>query len=122
MGGGAALLDSGAGAIRVGSNIFEMVLRHLPNGCGRAFGYGIHCPCADVGAFPTLAFSFLSSKQKKRGFLESATDALTCVPPEEYVTKVANPATGGHFCSVAILDAGPNMAMFETEAVVLGIP
>lgn len=120
--GAAALLDSGAGAIRVSSSLFEMMVRSLPEGCHKAFGYGILCPCADVSDFPSLAFSFEGRGDERFLGVDAGSDIVTCVSPDAYVSKVIGRHENQQMCSLAILDAGPYSIVFDTEAVVLGVP
>lgn len=116
--GAAALLDSGAGAIRVGAGIWERIMLGMPNGCRQDAG-AIGCPCKDKEELPTLSMSLETVAAFYVLGLDSGADIIVCVPPSAYVTKSQ---TKSDWCELAIVNGGEHHTIFDMEAVVLGLP
>jgi len=128
--GGAALLDSGAGDIRLGTGLFNLMLAAMPAGCEREATNGvdskhpgpsrISCDCSKPGSeekFPTISLSFESYANLRFLGVDAGYDLPVCIPPINYVST--NPKTGK--CYLAIVEVGKS-TMFGVEAFVLGMP
>jgi len=115
--GAAALLDSGAGAIRVGAGIWERIMLGMPSGCKQDDGGAIGCPCQEE--LPTISMSLETMATFRILGLDSGADIIVCVPPTAYVTRSSSRAD---WCELAIVNAGEHHTMFGMEAVVLGLP
>eukprot|EP00434_Breviolum_minutum_P012464 symbB.v1.2.010980.t1/scaffold725.1/size168906/6 len=111
--GAAALLDSGAGAIRVGAGIWERIMLGMPSGCKQDDGGAIGCPCQEE--LPTISMSLETMATFRILGLDSGADIIVCVPPTAYVTRSSSRAD---WCELAIVNAGEHHTMFGMEAVV----
>jgi len=116
--GAAALLDSGASAIRVGSALFQTLLRAMPAGCkGLREDQGIECPCDSIESFPSFTFSFEPADNVRFMGIDAGADLILCLPPSAYIAKTAS-----GMCSLAIVNGGMNHQMRGVESIVLGVP
>lgn len=115
----AALLDSSAPAIQVGTLFFHVFQVRLPGNCRRSAERtyaSLTCDCESVEEFPTITFSFEASSNVRFMGLDFGADFLVCMPPSAYVRKKPK----ANVCFVQIVDGGKQF--FGVESMVLGVP
>lgn len=125
--GAAALLDSGSSDIRVGSVVFDLIMKGLPTGCSAEdTTRQIRCPCEDVSSFPSLSLSFEAKHNYRFLGLDGGADFITCIPASAYVVQMPPGSHGAlhskPMCRLRIVDGGRNHMMFGVESIVLGMP
>eukprot|EP00439_Symbiodinium_sp_Y106_P053938 s221_g7.t1 len=115
--GAAALLDSGATAIRVGTGIWERLMLGMPDGCRQTDDKAIGCPCE--AELPMISISLESMATFRILGLDSGADTILCIPPSAYVSRSKEKKD---WCELAIVNAGERHQVQGVEAVVLGLP
>ncbi|OLP79915.1 hypothetical protein AK812_SmicGene39742 [Symbiodinium microadriaticum] len=117
--GAAALLDSGATAIRVGTGIFERIVLGMPDGCRQTDDKAIGCPCEREADLPMISISLETMATFRILGLDSGADTILCIPPSAYVSRSKEKKD---WCELAIINAGQRHQVLGVEAVVLGLP